>query len=172
MNFDDLHVKLDENYPEIINASEDKTTIAILKNLANSRKGELAGILTYIFQSVVADKVDSSIAEVFEEVAIVEMMHLELLMHAISLFGGIPKYDDGQGNFFNAGFLNYSMKLKDMLENNIQDEKVSIEDYKRAIGMVKNDSLKKLFARFIKDEEQHLRVFEQIKNNVEFLSIN
>ena len=59
-------------------------------------------------------KCTKSTASIFEEIGIVEMMHLDMLMHAISDFGGVPRYEDANGNFFNFANLNYTMKLKEM----------------------------------------------------------
>lgn len=171
MKFDDVEVRINKPYPEIKNSSDDMTTVAILKNLANGRVGEIAGATQYVYQSVIADKTNEEIAEIFEEIGIVEMMHLDMLMHAISDFGGIPKYDDSQGNFFNTATLNYSLKLKDMLENNIKAETMAIENYKMASARVSNQSLKDLFARIIEDEMRHLEIFKRIKDNVQFMSI-
>ena len=171
MNFSDIQVKIDRPYPEIVNAEEDVTTVNIIKNLSSSRVGELAGILQYIYQSVIADKTHNEIAEIFEEIGVVEMLHLDMLMHAITMFGGVSKYEDAQGNFFNTANLNYSVKLKDMLENNIRAESVAIDNYKMAINKVKNQSLKDLFARIIEDEERHLEIFKRIRDNVQFMSV-
>lgn len=171
MNFNDVEVRVNKPYPEIENAQEDMTTVAILKNLAFFRGGEITAVLQYIYQSVIADKIKEEIAAIFEEIGVVEMIHLDMLMHAISLFGGVPKYEDAQGNYFNTANLNYSIKLKDMLENNIRAESVAIENYTMAIGKVKNKSLKDLFARIIEDEQRHVEIFKRIRDNVEFLSI-
>lgn len=171
MDFSDIEVKVNKPYPEIINIEEDLATVAILKNLANGRIGELGGVLQYVYQSVIADKTNQEIGGIFEEIGIVEMLHLDMLMHAISLFGGIPKYDDFKGNFFNTANLNYSTKLMDMLESNINAETISIDNYRMAMDRVKNHSLKELFARIIEDEERHLEIFKRIRDNVKFLSI-
>ena len=171
MNFDDIEVKVDKPYPQIVDAVEDGVTVSVLKNLASSRVGEVAGIFQYIYQSVIADKTNEDIAEIFEEIGVVEMVHLDMLMHAITLFGGVPKYEDAQGNFFNTANLNYSMKLKEMLENNIRAESIAIENYEMAINKVKNQSLKDLFYRIIEDEQRHLDIFKRIRDNVHFMSI-
>jgi len=171
MNFLDIEVKINKPYPEIENAQEDMKTVAILKNLANGRIGEIAGVMQYVYQSVVADKSNEEIAEIFEEIGIVEMVHLDMLMHAISMFGGIPKYEDSQGNFFNTAMLNYNMKLKDMLDNNIRAESIAIENYTSAILKVENQSLKNLFARIIEDEKRHIEIFKKIRDHVEFMSV-
>lgn len=171
MNFEEVDVKVNKPYPEIVNAEEDMNTVAILKNLSNSRVGEIAGVMQYIYQSVIADKTDAEIAKIFEEIGIVEMLHLDMLMHAITMFGGVPRYEDSQGNFFNTANLNYSMKLKDMLDNNIKSETTAIENYRMAISRVTNASLKKLFERIIEDEIRHLEIFKQIRDRVKFMSL-
>jgi len=171
MNFSDIEVKVNKPYPEIIGAQDDSQTVAVLKNLAFSRVGELTGVLTYIYQSVIADKTNEEIAGIFEEIGIVEMIHQDMLMHAITSFGGNPKYEDGQGNFYNTANINYSMKLRDMLENNIRAESVAIENYNMAKDKVKNQSLKDLFARIIEDEERHVEIFKRIRDNVQFMSV-
>ena len=171
MNFENIKVKIDKPYPEITNANDSPQVVAIIKNLANTRAGELRAVLQYVYQSVVADSVEEEIATIFEEIGIVEMMHLDMLMHTITEFGGIPEYNDSQRNFFNANVVNYTTKLSEMLDNNIQGESLAIENYKQAIMRVDNQSLKDLFARIIEDEEQHIRVFKKIRDSVRFLSI-
>lgn len=171
MNFEDVEIKIDKPYPEIINATDDRETVAILKNLATSKTGEIGGILQYIYQSVVSNRINADIASIFEEIGIVEMIHLDLLMNAIVDFGGVPKYEDAMGNLFNVSNINYSLKLKDMLQSNIKDEQIAIENYSRAIDRVKNVSLKDLLERIKLDEEKHLQIFKQILNNVTFMSV-
>lgn len=171
MNFENILVKINKPYPQIENAKDDPQTVAILKNLANTRAGELRAVLQYVYQSVVADSVEEEIASIFEEIGIVEMMHLDMLMHAITEFGGTPEYNDSQRNAFNSNFVNYTTKLSEMLDNNIQGESLAIENYKQAIMRVDNESLKQLFARIIEDEEQHIKVFKKIRDSVRFLSI-
>ena len=171
MNFEDIVVKLDKPYPEIVNTTEDRETVSILKNLATSKSGELNGVLQYIYQSVVSNKINKEISSIFEEIAIVEMIHLNLLMNAIVSFGGVPRYEDGLGNQFNTTNINYSFKLKDMLQNNIKDEQIGVSDYSRAAERVKNESLKSLLNRIKMDEELHLQIFKNILNNVTFMSV-
>lgn len=170
MDFEDIIVRVNKPYPEIINATNDKVAVNILKNLATSKTGELGGVLQYIYQSVVSDRINPEIAKIFEEISIVEMTHLDMLMHAIVDFGGIPKYEDGQGNIFNTSQINYTLKLKDMLEGNIADETMAIRDYTQAINSVTNQSLKDLLSRILEDEKLHLDVFKYIRDHTLFYS--
>ena len=171
MNLDNVQVKINKPYPEIVDAVEDRQTVAILKNLAMGRPGEIAASTQYVYQSVIADKTNEDIASIFEEIGVVEMMHLDMLMHAIADFGGNPEYKDAQGNFFNTSTLNYTNKLKEMLDNNIRAETLAIENYQMAIDRVKNQSLKDLFVRIIEDEKRHIEIFKTIRDTVEFMSM-
>ena len=171
MNFEDLQVKINKPYPELVDVMEDMSTVAILKNLVSGRVGELPATLQYVYQSVIAGKTNQEISDVFEEIGVVEMIHMDMLMHAVTLFGGVPKYEDSQGNFYNTANVNYSLKLREMLDNNIRAETMAIENYQMAIGKVKNESLKDLFARIIEDEQRHLEIFKKIRDNVEFMSV-
>lgn len=171
MNLREVEVRINKPYPEIVGAVDDKMTVGILKNLASSRAGELPAVLQYVYQSVIADQTNTEIAAILEEIGVVEMIHLDMLMHTITLFGGIPKYEDSQNNYFSTSNLNYSQKLSDMLENNIRAELNAIENYKFAISKVKNESLKELFERIIEDEQRHVEIFKLIRSSVEFLSI-
>ena len=171
MNLKDIEIKVDKPYPEIVDVVEDIATVGILKNLVSNRAGEMTAVLQYIYQSVIADKTNEEIAEILEEIGVVEMLHMDMLLHAIAKFGGVPKYEDAQGNYFNTAHLNYSIKLRDMLDNNIRAESVAIENYQMASNRVKNQSLKDLFSRIIEDEQRHIEIFKQIRNNVEFMSI-
>ena len=171
MSFQDIEIRIDQPYPEIVNVEQDAQTIAVLKNLATSKVGELNAVLQYIYQAVISHDINEDISSVFEEIGIVEMMHLDMLMHAIRMFGGVPRYEDSNGNLYNVSAINYSLKLKDMLTNNIKAEKEGIEAYKRAKNIVKNQSLKDLFDRFILDEQKHLEIFNKILNTVTFMSV-
>lgn len=171
MNFENLPTKIDLPYPEIIDAIDNKDTVRVIKNLATSRESELTASLQYIYQSVVADNILPQVAEELEEIGVVEMHHLDMLMHAIVEFGGDPTYTDSRGNYFSTQSVYYSRNLKQILDTNIDGEYAAIEAYKRASEMVDNASLKELFARIILDEECHIKIFKYIRESIEFLSL-
>lgn len=171
MNLENIEVKINKPYPELKDVKEDKHTVGVLKNLANGRVGELGAVLTYTYQNVVAYPCLKEVAEIIEEISIVEMMHLHLLMHAIKEFGGLPIFENAHSVPFNAGSLNYTPKLKEMLDNNIMNEKMAIENYSQAIDSVSNISLRALFLRIIEDEKRHVEVFTKLRDSISFLSV-
>lgn len=171
MNLDSIQVRINKPYPEIEDANDDKMTVGVLKNLATSRASELSAILQYQYNATLTHFTDDEIAKIFDEISVVEMEHLSMLMEAMVMFGGLPKYEDAQGNIFATSGLVYPVKLKDMLEQSVTMEKGAIREYREAEIRVKNESLKKLFERIIMDEERHLEIFEKLLRDVKFLSI-
>lgn len=158
------------NYPEIVGAENSPKTVAILKKLMSSSDGELRATLQYFYQSSISKDVEKEISKILEEISIVEMSHVELLSRAIVDFGGDPRYDNAQGQYFNAQNINYSSRLKELLEANIVGENMAIENYQKAIDLVSNESLKGLFRRIIEDEKLHLKIFIYIRDNVKYMS--
>lgn len=171
MEINNIQIRGNSSYPEIANATNDPSTVAILKELLSSKQGEIAGIMQYFYQSSIARQADPSIADILEEISVVEMVHMGLLMNAIVSFGGMPKYNNGKGQPFNASYVNYSTKLKDMLDANIVGEQQAIKDYLNAQNLVKNQSLKNLLNRIIEDEQLHLTAFKTMRSTVGFLSL-
>lgn len=171
MDLKNFIVKLKEPYPEIVDATPSLKTVNIIKNLMSSQESELTAVLQYFYQSSISKDIEKEISDVLEEISIVEMMHLELLSHAIVDFGGEPRYENSIGYSFSANAVNYSTNLKKILDINIAGEEKAIESYKKAIDMVDNESLKSLFRRIIEDEKLHIKIFNYLMNNVKFMSI-
>lgn len=171
MNLKDLKVRADAPYPEITNAEKSPKTVAVLKNQMSGADGELRAILQYFYQSSLLNEIEPEISDILEEISVTEMTHMELLSHAIVSFGGEPKYENGNGQFFSTNQVNYISKLKDALDANIAGEEKAISNYINAIAQVENESLKQLFARIIEDEKLHIKVFNYLKDTVRFLSV-
>lgn len=171
MNLEEVSLKLNTPYPEIVDANVCLKTVGVLKYLISCKGGELNSILQFIYQSTIADSTNAELGELFEEIAITDMNHAGLLMHAIVNFGGDPKYEDGNGNTFNANCVRYIDKLKDMLDYNIMMLENCIKNYHQAIELVDNQSLKSLLTRIVEDKHKQLEALNYIKKTVKFLSV-
>ncbi|MEG1499701.1 MAG: hypothetical protein RR400_01335, partial [Clostridia bacterium] len=90
-------LKTEVPYPEIVGAIYSPETIRLLKNLYASRGGEFTAIATYFYQHIVLAPFNEEISKLFEQISMVEMMHLELLGEAIVSFGGDPTFSSPQG---------------------------------------------------------------------------
>ena len=116
MEIGNIKIRVDNTYPEIINATNDIRVVSILKDFLYSRDWKVKDFLQHFYQSRIARQFDVQISQLLEEIAIVEMEHSELLIDAIISFGGIPKFEDARGRLFSSNGINYSAKLKDILD--------------------------------------------------------
>ena len=146
-------------YPEVKGA-HDPAAVAILKEDYAGAHGELTGILQYIFQQGRIED-NEALSNALLQIAIVEMTHLDMLGDAIVALGGNPSFDDGK-YYWDASKVNYATGLKDMLAANIASEETAIADYERHAALMKNESVKALLERIIKDERLHLRFFREL----------
>jgi len=171
MDLKNFLVKSKEPFPEIKDAFNSPRTVSVIKSLMSGKESELTAVLQYFYQSSISKEMEKEISNILEEISIVEMMHLEKLSHAIVSFGGEPRYENGLGQPYNVGAVNYSTNLKKILDINIEGEERAIDNYNRAIGMVENKSLKELFERIIEDEKLHIKIFNYLRDSVRFMSI-
>jgi bacterioferritin len=145
-------------YPEVTGAP-DPMTVAMLKDSYAGAHGELTSITTYIYQNGRSVSNDA-FANAVLQIAICEMMHLDMLGDAITALGGNASFDDGH-YYWNASYTNYGSTMKEMLSADIAAERTAIANYKKQISLTHNHSVKELLARIIKDEELHLKFFSE-----------
>lgn len=152
-------------YPDVNQALPDPETVEVIKGVRTGSGGEFTAIAQYIYQNNRITN-NEAFTNAMLQIALVEMMHLDMLGDAIQALGGKPTFDDGK-YYWQAGEVNYADTLVDMLKADIASEEGAIADYERAITMTQNEEVKALFRRIIEDEKQHLRFFREMLNKVE-----
>ena len=145
-------------YPEV-KGGHDPETAALLKEDYAGAHGELSGVTQYVYQhGRISD--NEALSNSLLQLAIVEMTHLDMLGDAIVTLGGSPSFESGQ-HYWNAGNVNYTADLKEMLRADIQAETIGIATYERHIAEIRNETVKALLARIVQDEKLHLRFFTE-----------
>lgn len=135
-----------------------------LLNAARSR--ELHAIAQYMAQHYELEDQDfGKLASKFKEIAIQEMKHAEKLAERILFLKGEPtsKPDDSPKK---------GQTIPQMLETNMALEGQAMKMYNEAAVVCaaeKDQISKQLFEELLKDEEEHLNYFENVKDHVEKL---
>jgi len=148
-------------YPEV-SGPPDADTVAMLKQDYAGSAGELSGITQYVYQSIAAGaaKENESFAGALLQIAIVEMMHLDMLGDAILTLGVDPCFSDDQG-FWSASNIDYTQGFDDMVRANIQAEQTAIANYQKHASQTGNKTVRDLLLRIAEDEKLHLRFFRK-----------
>ncbi len=87
-----LLFKSETPYPEIKVERENSYYATLLLDDYAGDISECTAIFLYIFQNIYNNKMNSDYAKILRNIAIVEMMHLELLGETITLLGTTPKF--------------------------------------------------------------------------------
>jgi bacterioferritin len=135
-----------------------------LLNAARSR--ELTAISQYMAQHYELEDQDfGKLASKFKEVAIAEMKHGEKLAERVLFLKGEPTSKPD-------GVAKKGQAIVDMLKTNIGLEATAIKMYNDAsvvCASEKDQISKEIFEELLKDEEEHLSYFENVKNHIDKL---
>ncbi|MFA5602555.1 MAG: manganese catalase family protein [Bacilli bacterium] len=154
-----------ELYPPIKVQSKNKYYAEILMNDYAGIVSEMSAINQYLYAYFISDT-NKEIAELFENISITEMLHLEILAKLITLLGEKPVYRGGYNtnNYWSGKYIFYKDNIKNQLEYSIETEKKAIQNYLNDINLIKDRYIQDVLKRIILDEEVHIKLFEQSLN--------
>ena len=147
-------------YPDIKVEKENIEYAKLLMYPYASMISEDTATHLYMYQSFI---LDDNICKILENIAIVEMNHLEMLAKTINLLGLKPEYKSNDIPW-TSNYINYNTNLKDILKINIEAETLAIKNYQNLIKVINDKYIKKMLERIIVDEEIHLKIFNDLYN--------
>lgn len=167
MDLKELKTRSDRKYPEIIVTAPNPFEAAVLQRDYAGRESETTAILTYIYQHYTTKPFNEDVANVLEKIAIVEMRHHDLLGTTIAQLGGNPIIG-ADGCWWTGANVSYAGNLREMLLGNIKAEQIAIQNYRKTIARISNDTIKEAIDCIISDEEVHIATFTVLLKYLEF----
>lgn len=149
--------------PKVESRNEEYANL-LLKDYAGEAS-ELTAINLYVYQHFISDGIHGAYAELIKAISIVEMKHLELLAETIKLLGIKPMYIDNAcppGKPWTSEYINYSTELKEMITEDIEEEKVAIANYNNHLTLIKDKYICELLKRIVLDEELHVLLLSEL----------
>ena len=162
-----MKVKLDIPYPEVKVEEKNPYYADILSEDYAGRVSETTATFLYSYQHFNTFDSNEEFSKIIEEIAIVEMKHLEMLGKTIKLLGKEPIYKTCEASrgdciMWTASNVDYSTRLKEMLEIDIAAETTAIKTYENHKRLINDKYIKKMLDRIILDEKRHLEIFNMI----------
>ena len=160
-----MKCKVDIPYPKIMIKKKNPQMARMIMHSYAGDVSEDTAIHQYMFQSIVLQKETKEVAEILEQIAIVEMRHLQILGELIRELGVYPIYLDpivDQHEFWSAKYVNYEVNLKEMLILNMEAEQKAILQYNSLIHVIDEEDVKTILKRIVLDERLHLEIFEKL----------
>ncbi len=162
-----MKVKLDIPYPEVKVEEKNPYYADLLSEDYAGRTSETTATLLYSYQHFNTFDSNEEFSKIIEEIAIVEMKHLEMLGKTIKLLGREPIYKTCEASrgdcvMWSASNIDYSTRLKEMLEVDIKEESKAIKIYESHKRLIKDKYIKNMLDRIILDEKRHLEIFKSL----------
>lgn len=166
-----MKVNLDIPYPEVKVEEKNPYYADLLSENYAGKTSETTATLLYSYQHFSTFDSNIEFSKIIEEIAIVEMKHLEMLGKTIKLLGQEPIYKTCEASrgdcvMWSASNVDYSTKLKDMLKFNIQSESNAIKNYETHKKIIKDKYIKNMLDRIILDEKRHLEIFNILYDGI------
>lgn len=152
-------------FPTLTDITPSAKTVSLLKDANFSKHSENSALSTYMFQHWSLSGDYENLKKSLEEIAIVEMSHLDALSNAIVLFGGKPNFSNSDGAYWSGNYVNQTTSPNEFLKQNIEAEKKAIRDYRNIQCQISNQSLISLIDKIIADELVHIQIFESYLNS-------
>ena len=126
--------------------------IEIIKALNYNIALEHSAIIQYLLQAFAVS--DPEVRSELEEIAREEMRHLKMFAQKVRSLGGIVRIGRVEEEI-----LREFGDFRDAMNSNIRSETIAIETYTKQHELIKDDSVRRLLERVIKDEEEHRSTF-------------
>lgn len=151
-------------YPEV---KVEKPNLCYADLLTDDYAGmisEFTAISQYLYHHFYFKDIDKELGELLENVAIIEMHHMEILAETIKSLGGNPLIRGSystRGNFWNASYVYYGTQLCERLKADIDAEHKAIEEYQKHICLIDDTYVQAILRRIILDEKVHIKLFNE-----------
>ena len=152
-----------EPYPPIKVMGRNPRYANILLDSYAGASGELTAITTYLYQHHDSERILPEFASLLEDVAKVEMHHLDILASLIRLLGGDCRYYGCDGTLWTAK--NVHCLTGDPCSQilaAIQAATNAITQYRHQVILIDDCHVRAILERIIRDEECHLALFKRL----------
>lgn len=127
---------------------------------------EMSAITQYINNENRMSCEKCSIAKTILGIAVAEMIHLQKLGELMYLLGGsidfTARQQNGNQKMWSPECLTLPNDIRKMLIADIDSERAAINQYRMHIRMIKDDYVRAVLARIIKDEEYHVLLLQTL----------
>lgn len=154
-------------YPEVRVEEPNISNLEIIMDDYSGVVSEFTAINQYLYHYFEIKKRDD-LGEMLENIAITEMLHMEILAELIGLLGGKPFYRGGastRGGDWSPRFVYYGCNVCDMLHADLNAEFKAIKNYNEHIRLIDDQYIKAILQRIILDEKVHVEHFKNAIDN-------
>lgn len=152
-------------YPEVKVISPNLHHAELLMDDYGGIASEFTAISQYLYHYFFLKQIDKELGDLLENVAINEMLHMEILAATIKELGGNPVIRGSRSsiveNYWSGKYIYYGTSLCEQLKADIDAEYKAIAGYQNHIHIIRDPHVQVILQRIILDEKVHISLFSQ-----------
>jgi bacterioferritin len=155
-------------YPEVRICAQNQYYLELIMDDYAGIVSEFTAINQYLYHYFTTKECGEELGEMLENVAITEMLHMEILAELIQLLGGRPTYRGGpstKGGSWNTKFVYYGCNVCDILHADLNAEYRAIQSYQEHIRVISDPYIQAILERIVLDEKVHVGLFKTAIEN-------
>ncbi|MBT9779419.1 rubrerythrin family protein [Clostridium sp. MCC353] len=128
-----------------------------------SCNSEMSAVSLYFYNSVILMENRKDFADIFHEISIVEMHHLDIFSQLAFMLGADPRLWTYQGRgarYWSPACNHYPRPLAALLQNALLGEQNTIAKYRWQASLIQDRCITNLLNRIILDEQVHVSIFQ------------
>lgn len=141
---------------------------AMLSNIGSSNS-ETSAVSLYFYNSVIARGSFDHAAHCFQQIALVEIRHLDAFAQLAFQLGADPRlwsYSRKNMSYWSPGCIQYPGQIIRLLDYAIRGENEAIAKYRQQAAWIKDPNVVDVINRIVLDEEHHLRILHQLYQDI------
>lgn len=152
-------------YPNIEIKEKNINYAKIIKKCYCGLNSELTLVNKYFYEKFLYN---SYLKDIFSKILKVELEHLNILAEVLVALGDNPSfYIQKKDRLYdnNIKFPDKDITLKNLLLDNIKNEKILIKEYRNICKTIEDENIITILNRIILDEELHIKILREIYKN-------
>ncbi|MBH0312109.1 hypothetical protein I7E32_17185 [Alcaligenes faecalis] len=128
---------------------------------------EFTSVNQYTYHASDFVNLNPYLINMWTQISLVEIRHMQILSRLIVLLGGNPIYRGSastNSNYWYGGFVAYGNNVCDQIHMDLDTELQVIKNYRQHILMIKDGYIQQVLERIIRDEEVHVNNFQNALN--------
>lgn len=158
-----MKYQVDLPYPTVhITKPNDEYGQMILDNIGGM-VSKMSAVSLYMYNYTIAGEAFKELKEIFLQISIVEMKHLDIFSSLALQLGMDPRLWSGSkdhNEYWSPSYNNYPNQLKALLVNVITSEQKAIDKYSFQASIIKDPVIVDILQRIIQDDKMHVEILE------------
>jgi bacterioferritin len=159
-------MRVDQPYPPIEPKEQNPEYAAAMLSNVGGTNSEISAVTTYFYDRLLLLD-DPELSDLFHQISIVEMQHLEIFGTLALKLGADPRLWEVQGSgmvYWSPADIYYPTDMMSLLREALRAEQAAVKKYSQQIRTIKDANIVANLERIILDEQQHIVVFRNLIN--------